>query len=191
LALPLFIVLYVPSTFFLEHYAVLVAPAVILSLLMGGRALAAAWPRWGGTIFAVFAVAVLTTAVTSLWEINRHVAMPGTEVMDETFPSTRLRYLQYQLPTRAELHTPAVVLFPYFFGWNYFEEPVYNTDVAWPFDATIMRAHDLGEHNQVLFDYLARTQPDRTIYRFNWRLYRDRQDPLIPLGTARELGRSG
>jgi hypothetical protein len=132
---------------------------------------------------------IVATALTSLWEINRFVAMPGTEVFDETFPSPMLRYVHDELPKRADVQQPAVVLFTYHPGGNPIEEPVYNTDVAWPFDAPILRAHDLGPRNQELFDHLARTQPDRMVYRFDWSNTRANRDPVTRLGTARDLGR--
>ena len=47
-------------------------------------------------------------------------------------------------PHRSRSAEPAVILFRYHPGMNFFEEPVYNTDVAWPDDAPIIRAHDLG-----------------------------------------------
>src|SRR5439155_6621949 len=81
-------------------------------------------------------------------------------------------------------HMPAVVLFRYNPGVNNpHYEAVYNTDVAWPDDAPIIRAHDLGPHrNQEIFQYYAARNPERFFYLF------DRRDnSLHPLGSAREL----
>ena len=57
-----------------------------------------------------------------------------------------------------------------------------NTDVAWPDDAPIIRAHDLGEENVRLYRYYAQRQPEREIYLF------DRNGSQLQyLGTAIEL----
>jgi hypothetical protein len=66
---------------------------------------------------------------------------------------------------------------------NAHEEPVYNTDAAWPDDATVIRAHDLGERrNREIYRYYAQRQPDRAFYRY------DRADDSIRfLGFARDL----
>ena len=75
-----------------------------------------------------------------------------------------------------------MVLFKYSPGDNVIEEPVYNTDVAWPDDAPVIRAHDLGERNVEIFRYYADKQLDRMFYRF------DRATgKLTPLGRARAL----
>ncbi|MDB5333383.1 MAG: hypothetical protein JWP03_4534 [Phycisphaerales bacterium] len=120
--------------------------------------------------------------MTSFWEINRFVSTPQTAISDEPFVSKLLRTLRYSLDTNVT--TPAVVLFVYYPGGLFFEEPVYNTSTAWPDDAPIIRAHDLGDaRNREIFAYYARTQPDRMFYRF---------DPaatpsLTELGRARDL----
>jgi 4-amino-4-deoxy-L-arabinose transferase-like glycosyltransferase len=184
---PLFILLYVFSTFFLEHYAVLVAPAVILGVLLGGRELSGAWPVIQRRLFAAFTMAIAVMSLTSLWEINRLVTSPATRISDETFISPILRYVNEILPFRDDVTKPAVILFTYHPGGNFFEEPVYNTDVAWPDDAPIIHAHDLGSRNREIFAYYAKTQPTRTFYRFDLGLAKQGKEPLIRLGTAREL----
>ncbi|HEX5242330.1 MAG TPA: glycosyltransferase family 39 protein [Tepidisphaeraceae bacterium] len=190
--LPLFIILYLPSTFFLEHYAVLVAPAVILTVLMGGRRLASAFRGCERQVFAAFVGAVLMISVTSFWEINHLVAPPDKMISDETFPSPILRYVNEYLPYREDLQKPAVILFTYHSGGKFSEEPVYNTDVAWPDDAPIIRAHDLGAQNQEIFNYYARVKPDVTFYQFDSMKVEKKQDPLVKLGSASSLSqRSG
>jgi hypothetical protein len=83
------------------------------------------------------------------------------------------------------------VLFTYPEHGNYNEEPVYNIDVPWPDDAAVIRAHDLGPaKNQEIFDYYARTQPDRTFYQFDWTRFLAGGDPLKRLGTARDPGKT-
>jgi hypothetical protein len=96
-----------------------------------------------------------------------------------------LRYVNRDLPARTDLQKPALVLFTY--GGSFVEEPVYNTGVAWTFDADILRAHDLGLRNPELFATLARAQPARTVYRFDGRRTLQGLDPLIRLGTVGEL----
>jgi hypothetical protein len=74
---------------------------------------------------------------------------------------------------------PAVVLFRFAPGSSVDEEPVYNTGVAWPDDAPIIRAHDLGPRDGELLRYYAARKPGRTFYLF------DRADrSLTRLGNA-------
>ena len=47
------------------------------------------------------------------------------------------------------------------------EEPVYNTASAWPDDAPVVFAHDLGARNREIFAYYAKTQPTRLFYRWD------------------------
>src|SRR4029079_921041 len=78
------------------------------------------------------------------------------------------RVPQSDVQTKIEMlvQRPAVVLFgtpP-----DLWTEMVYNTDVASPDDAPIIRAHDLGLRDAELIDYYGQRQPDRTIYQFDW-----------------------
>lgn len=180
--LPVFVLIYALNPIFLEHYAILIIPAVIFSILLGGQALAAAWPRWEKQIFAAFVMAVLMISATSFWEVNRYVSTSETAISDETFKSPLLQILHDRLDQ--DVTQPAVVLFTYHPGGKFFEEPVYNTNVAWPDDAPVIRAHDLGDdRNREIYAYYARTQPDRMFYRFD-----AQQTPsLTELGRARDL----
>jgi hypothetical protein len=83
---------------------------------------------------------------------------------------------------------PAVVLFRFDVeNGNPHIEPVYNADVAWPDDAPVIRAHDLGPaRNRELFEYYARRQPQRAIYLFDLSSATI-QEPPVYLGTAAEL----
>ena len=185
--LPLFVAGYMLNTFFLEHYATAVIPAVVLSVLLGVNALADAWPRWRDHVLASGALVLATAAVLTLYELNPLATAldpPGKRhlhaVDDETFHSALLRFVRYNVEPAVEM--PAVVLFTYRPGDNVIEEPVYNTDVAWPDDAPVIRAHDLGPRNSEIFRYYARLQPQRTFYRF------DRAaGTLVPLGKAKAL----
>ena len=185
--LPIFVAGYALNTFFLEHYAAAVIPAVLLSVLLGLNALADAWPPWRDRIIASGTLVIVTAAVLSLYELNPLATAldppdkrPLHAVDDETFHSALLRFVQFEV--EAVVEKPAVVLFIYKPGVNVIEEPVYNTDVAWPDDAPVIRAHDLGPRNAEIFNYYAKKQPDRTFYRF------DRSTgTLVPLGKAKSL----
>jgi hypothetical protein len=81
------------------------------------------------------------------------------------------------------IQQPAIALFKYRRWNNPHEEPVYTTTAAWPDEAAIIRAHDLGtEKNLELLKYYAQHQPQRHIYFF------DRADNSISYkGQAGEL----
>ena len=170
--LPLFVLGYIGYTFFLEHYAVVVAPAVALLLVMAIERIARHWPRIAPPIISM----VLALALTSLWEINRSIS-------DEPFRSTWLRQLHNSIDT------DAIVLFTFDLDpadsnliQNITQEPVYNTDAAWPDDAPLIRAHDLGQRNVELFRYYATHAPNRMVYRLSRKTGR-----VETLGRAREL----
>lgn len=188
--LPLFILAYIPYTFFLEHYAVSVAPAVILSVVLGGEVLAAAWPRFGNTIRSSFALGVITLAMLSTYELNPFSTLLDRDkspsnphlIDDETFHSAFLRAVNTQIPD--VIQKPAVILFRYAPGQNVIEEPVYNNLAAWPDDQDIVRAHDLGDARNIeIVRYYAEHQPDRVFYRFD----RSTMTLSPPLGTAKQL----
>jgi hypothetical protein len=82
----------------------------------------------------------------------------------------------------AGISGPSIVLFTYSPARDIAEEPVYNADVAWPDEARIIRAHDLGARNREIFRYYADRQPQRRVYRFDESDY-----SLQYIGTAGEL----
>ena len=173
--LPLFVLTYVPHTFFLEHYAVVAAPAVLLCVVLGLRTLEETFPRYRSAVRAASAAAVVSLSLSSLHELNRSID-------DETFHSPMLRFVNEQLPYLPDVQKPAVVLFRYAPGDDPTREPVYNFTTAWPDDAKIIRAHDLGNRNREILQYYARLQPERTFYRF------DRKTSILtPLGPAKAL----
>lgn len=172
--LPLFVAGYVGWAFFLEHYNSTVMPAVALLFVLAVRQIRSAWPVAGSAAVAF----VLMFAITDCWELNR-------SVNDEPFRSTWLR----------ELHDTternAIVLFTFDLDpsapdvvQQISQEPVYNTDVAWPDDATVIRAHDLGPRNVELFRYYAARSPDRTVFRFS-----RRTGQVVELGRVADLAR--
>ena len=86
--------------------------------------------------------------------------------------------------------TPAVVLFRFDPSiCDPHDEPVYNDGVAWPDDAPVIRARDLGRaEDWKLIDYYAQRQPDRWIYIYDRAAALESRSPLSqPLGTAGEL----
>jgi hypothetical protein len=184
--LPLFVAGYMLNTFFLEHYAAAVIPAVLLSVVLGVYVLADAFPRFRDHVLTAGVLVIVTVSLTSLYEFNPvATALDSPDrkhlhaIDDETFHSALLRFAH---DLDALVEKPAVVLFKYSPGQNVIEEPVYNTGVAWPDDSAVIRAHDLGERNGEIFWYYAAKQPDRMFYRF------DRATgQLTPLGRARDL----
>lgn len=64
-------------------------------------------------------------------------------------------------------------------------EFVYNDNTAWPDDAPMIRAHDRGADNIVLYRYYAEREPARQVWRYN-RSTRE----LTRLGDVRELARA-
>jgi hypothetical protein len=192
--LPLFVVGYMLNTFFLEHYAAAVIPAVLLSVVLGLRVLEETWPARAEFIRAAGTLVVVVVSLTSLYEFNPvataldrdEATKRKHQIDDETFRSPTLRFAR-QIEDMIE--KPAVVLFRYPPGSpvsTIIEEPVYNTGVAWPDDAPVIRAHDLGERNGEIFDYYAQRQPGRMFYRF------DRATGTVtPIGRARDLARGG
>jgi hypothetical protein len=185
-SLPLFLIGYLLNTFFLEHYAAVIIPAVLLSVVLGVDVLAAAARRWRPHVLAGCVLVLVVIAVSSTYEFNpvataldpkdkRHLHA----IDDETFHSPLLRFAH---EAEQMVERPAVILFRYTPAANIIEEPVYNTSVAWPDDAAVVRAHDLGPRNGEIFGYYAQRQPDRMFYRF------DRATgTLTPLGRARDL----
>lgn len=173
--LPLFLLLYFFNPFFLEHYAVVFAPAVLLSVVLGMQVAEDAFPRGRPRIASAFALAVVALSLTSLYELNSLTTLldrtPEARrrhaVSDEPFRSRLLRYVHYDFG--GQVSAPAVVLFRYTPGDPIVEEPVYNSGVAWPDDAPIIRAHDLGERNREIFAYYARHQPERVFWLFDRR----------------------
>ncbi len=200
--LPLFAAVYTFNPFFLEHYAIVAIPSVVLMILLGGQALTRSWPAYASNLSAAFTALLLMACATSLWEVDHwlgsfeptpataNASSPTPHVSDETFISPYLRIANRDL-MQYGVEPPAVVLFHYhpngtLFGVpEFIQEPVYNTDVAWPDDAAIIHAHDLGPvRNREIFAYYAKIQPDRTFWIFDATAG---EDTLRKLGTAREL----
>lgn len=194
--LPLFVGLYALYTFYLEHYIVVIAPAMILVLVLSIRALERAWPAKRPMILCVITATIVFTCVSSLPETNKLVT-------DETFPSAMLRQLRNELPFAVQGR--AVVLVRWTpgqtFSRNYHQEPVYSTEAAWPDNNRIIYAHDLAgaapvrspqwwRANRRIFEYYAEKQPDRQFILFDRGLVDTPTGfPLDELGLAPQLAR--
>ena len=178
--LPLFVGLYCFYTIFLEHYAIAVIPAVVLLGLLGVRVLAGAFPRFERPLVSGATVMIVAAALTNFWELNRGIAPEGRQVDDETFRSLALRQID-QIPDASDFKGPAVLLFRYHTGGDFFQEPVYNTGVPWPDDAEVIRAHDLGPaRDREIVRYYAGRQPVRWFYLVDLKS----KDAIVPLGPT-------
>ena len=106
-----------------------------------------------------------------------HLVQPGTHPLADGFQE---RVPQSYVEKRIEelVRPPAVVLFGV--SPDLWTEMAYNTDVAWPDDAPIVRAHDLGARDAELVDYYGQLQPERMICQFDW-----------GRGSIRFLGKAG
>jgi hypothetical protein len=166
LGLPLYIGLYVFYTFFSTHYAMVALPAVLLMILLGVKSIELAWPHRRPMTSALYLL-IAILCVSNWPGINR---LTFENVFDPARSIDR---------ALTQVERPAVVLFRAGPGHVVHHDPVYNTDVAWPDDAPVVRAHDLGEQrNQSLLRHYADNQPDRTVYRFD-----------LETGNVKRLGR--
>jgi hypothetical protein len=176
LTLPLFIFLYMFNPFFLEHYAIPIIPAVILLVLLGAEAIPSAWPRYQTQLQPIIVALIVATTATSLWEINHLI---GSEShTDESLDSALLRKAHDLYGERA------VVLFRWDPDQNWKAEPVYNSEVAWPDDAEVIRAHDLGPRDVELVEYYAKHQPERVLFIWDQKL-----DEVRRIGAVGDLAR--
>lgn len=176
--LPLLALGYTFHVVYLSLYAVAAAPATIFAVLCGvyvaSRSLR---PAAAGAVTAVLSCVLLAAAVSALPEVS------GSRT-DEFEGAEPLRRIDRALAPLAD--APSIVLFRFGPGANPLAEPVYNTGVAWPDDARVIRAHDLGDAaNRKLLEYYAARQPERRVYRYDRTA--DVAEPLTYLGTVRGL----
>lgn len=174
----LFMALYALNPYFIGYYPIVICPAVIVLVLAGCRQLTRIVPNAKIVErYAVFAITGLS--LFALPEFRFDYRPEQNDI------ANLARAVNAEIDERVK--PPAVVLFRYAPGPLFHYEPVYNDDVAWPFDARVIRAHDLGAERDVkLFDYLAQHDPSREVWlldRLNYELTR--------LGRVDELrGRS-
>ena len=176
LTLPAFCLVYTLNPFFLQHYPLVITPAIILLALLGCSAIAASFPRFSRYISVSLTVGVLVIAATSLWELRCLAPGLGAPKQDGMLEDSGISQMFKALPRRAR--PPSVVLF--FRPNNFFEEPVYNVDVSWPDDALIVHAHDLGKRDVEIVGYYAKIQPYREFYLANVQT-----GAVTPLGSAK------
>jgi hypothetical protein len=178
-----FLLVYSIYTFYVQHYALVIAVPVALLILAGWDALAAGVPRAAGdSVRLVSAVAVLALGVLSTPQLER------VRMNDEWKLAGWAREVDDRVAAVAG--RPAIVLFRFDPATsNTHVEPVYNVDVAWPDDARVIRAHDLGDAaNARLLAYYAAREPGRRVYRYD-RAASAAANPLRYLGTAGQLAR--
>jgi 4-amino-4-deoxy-L-arabinose transferase-like glycosyltransferase len=160
--LPIYLLLYAAFPFLLPHYAVVPAPAVLCGVLLAKRGIEQRVPQRFARATEVF----LTVTFAGL----ALAAVPGIDrqTLDDGRPRPSMWFAEKLMPQAVT--EPAIVLFRFTPGDNFHEEPVYNVETVNPDDAPIIRAHDLGPaRNRELFDYYARTQPQRNVYLFDRR----------------------
>ena len=172
LGLPLFVGLYFFYTFFLPHYTLIVLPSMILLIVLAIAVMERTYPRQRRIVASAGYLAMAALCISEWPGINRLMR-------DDVFYPHAVLQVRESL---AAIDPPAVVLFRYASGESGHDEPVYNIDVAWPDDAPIIRAHDLGERNVEIFRYYAQRDPDRVFY-----LYDRADHSLMRLGSATEL----
>jgi hypothetical protein len=180
---PVYLLLSAPYVFFMPHYVTTVMPAIILAMLTGAKAVVklasqASQPA-RARVLGRFAMVGLV-----LFIAGEAIAAfpPWTNAQDYWHPADLMVDANQQLASLP--HRPAVVLFTFDPYRHLDEEPVYNADVAWPDDAEVIRAHDLGAKNAEIFRYYAEHQPNRFFYRFD-----EATGKVQPLGLASELGK--
>jgi hypothetical protein len=148
---------------------------MILLALLGAQQFEHTWPRLRPFVASFLTLGIVVICISQLPGVNR-------TVRDQMMDTRELRQIRATL-SGPRIQRPAVVLFRFHRDSSPAIEPVYNTDVPWPDDAPVIRAHDLGDRNSEIFNYYAKIQPNRAFYRY------DRRDgSLTYLGLARELG---
>jgi hypothetical protein len=159
-SLVFFILIYSADAVFLTHYLLAIAPMMICLVLMAWESLERAFGRVRISI-AIFMTGWLgATAVLALPQLNpranlHNSASDEQKTIDRTIAS---------LP-----HRPAIVLFRFDPKINSYDtEPVYNDGVAWPDDAMIVRAHDLGAREDLrIYRYYAAHGQNREVYLYD------------------------
>jgi 4-amino-4-deoxy-L-arabinose transferase-like glycosyltransferase len=174
----LFFILYVPYTFYMTHYVIPIVVPLLVLVVLGAERIATwmsnATSRQLATTLAAAVLAVV--AVGSLPELNPWVA-------DDMIFAPKTILIRRWIADA--VRTPAVVLVRYGPGENTHDEPVYNASVAWPDDAPVIVAHDLGPRNVELLAYYERVSPGRNYYLID-RATLKRQGP----GRAADLARA-
>jgi hypothetical protein len=173
--LPVFILLYSISVVYQIYYPIVTIPSVLLLVLLGIGELSRAFASYAQLVRTGLLLWIALMAISALPEAGR-------DVRDQLFTPTLLAQIdQWEANYKGNR---ALVLFRYSRKRAIDEEPVYNTTVAWPDDARIIRAQDLSRRNHELFEYYARIQPDREVYLFD-----EASRKYTRLGTVADLAR--
>ena len=176
LPVALFLGLYAFYIFFLDHYAAAYAAEVAAAVAWSAEAVERAWPRAANRVRVFFTLAVAALCLTDMPGV-------GTARPDQNKPAPELMVADRAL---ADVPPPAVVLFHFSDNASDPEqEPVYNADVAWPLDAPVIRAHDMGDARNVeIYRYFAKADPARKFYLFDRGAL---PAPMTYLGAAGDL----
>ncbi|MGD0463359.1 MAG: glycosyltransferase family 39 protein [Tepidisphaeraceae bacterium] len=196
--LPLYLLVLAGYSFaaVLPHYVVVVMPAMILLCLLPIRFLTDTFPKRAAMIRTMIGLGMIALTIAAMPQLNR-------VVHDQYFETPELEAIDWTLSR--EVSPPAVVMFHFnrdtlIRGRTVTDdpsiEPVFNSSVAWPDDAAIIRAHDLnpnvsaigkpGDLDQPLYAYYARIDPKRVFYLYD----RGGLTKLRRLGTAEELAQA-
>jgi hypothetical protein len=196
--LPLYLLVLASYSFsaVLPHYVIVVMPATILLCVLPIRFLTNTFPRRTSLIRTMTGLGMIFLTLAAMPQLNR-------VVHDQYFETPELE--QIDRTVAREVSPPAVVMFH--FNWNTpvnghrvtndpSAEPVFNSTVAGPDDAAIIRAHDLnpdvssigkpGDLDLPLYEYYARIDPNRVFYLYD----RGGLTKLHRLGTAPEMARA-
>jgi hypothetical protein len=179
-AMLLFFLVYTADPIFLKHYSLAIVPAVICLILMAWESLERTFPAARKMIFTFMLLSIATLAASALPECNALAAPLATSSDDARIADQNLA----TLPPRSSL-----VLFQFDpKSDSYHVDPAYNADVAWPDDALIVRANDLGENeNLAIYRYYAQRGQNRDVYLYDRTAARNGQNPLRLLGTTQDL----
>ena len=159
-ALVLFLIFYTFYVFYFYHYPLVVAPVVCLLIVIGSEQVILTWPRRREFLSAAMFLLIAGLSVVSLPEVQPsiHDEWEAAEVVRAD------QILSHIADTRA------LVFVRYEPGCRIIQEPVYNTETAWPDDARVVRVHDRGVVlNNAVYRYYAQRQPDRMAYRYDRR----------------------
>lgn len=157
--LPLFFLLYTPYPIFTNHYTIIAAPAVIVGVLLGVEAICTVWPA---TRRAAWLAAAIFVAGVMMTPIEDYPMVGWMRVHN-----TVLKMADHDEATLSAAGKPAVLLFTRDPKLSPETEPVYNLSTAWIDDAMVIRAHDRGRENLLIYQYYSTHGPDREFYRFD------------------------
>jgi hypothetical protein len=178
-----FLPAYACVVFFLVQYLFPLLASMTCLVFMGWESLESVWPNRRMAVGGFLLVCILVLSVADLPAFNPEIRSGAIDFHDR-----EQRMANEALSNLPK--TPALVLFRFDPSTcDPHDEPVYNDSVAWPDDAPIVRARDLGRaEDWKLIEYYARRQPGRWIYTYDRGAALQSRNPLSqPLGTAGEL----